>query len=102
MRLWVTVEVLVNPNVASTCPAAWGLKLTLMGTLWPGGMVRGKFTPLILNPEPAGMMDETVMGVEPLLMRAVGIVMVWPTNTKPAHIWSGLQLSPCVLSGDPA
>jgi len=76
--------------------------LTLMGTLWPGGKVRGKFMPLILNPEPAGMIDDTVMAVEPVLMRAAGIVVVWPTNTKPNHIWLGRQTNPCVPLGDPA
>ena len=73
--------------------------MTLMGTLCPGDKMRGKFTPLIPNPEPAGMMDETVMAVEPVFVRAAGMVVVWPTNTSPNHIWLGLHLSPC---GDPA
>jgi hypothetical protein len=72
------------------------VKLTLKGTLCPGDKVRGKFKPLIPNPEPAGTMAETVMGVEPALLRATGMVVDWPTNTKPDHIWSGLQRSPSV------
>ena len=91
---------LMNPNVPSTCPSACGLKLTLKGTLCPEDKVRGKLKPLMSKPEPAGLRAETVIGVEPSFVRVAGVVVVWPTNTKPNHIWPGLQLSVPAPAGD--
>ena len=59
---------LINVSVAEALPDAFGVKVRVYDTLWPGPMVRGKTIPLIENSLSVVLAEETET-LEPLAVR---------------------------------
>jgi hypothetical protein len=83
---------LVNVSVALAAPADCGLNVTVIGALWPAGIVTGKESPLTLNAALLELMAVTVT-LAPLAIRLPVPVPLVPATTLPIANVVGLTAS---------
>ncbi len=89
------VEVRLTLPLAA--PLAVGEKSTVKDVLWPAVNVKGKDSPLKLNPAPLAEAAEIVRLVPPVLVRVSDKLELLPTCTLPNATLAGFAVSvPCV------
>ena len=74
-------------------PLTVGLKTTVKDVLWPAVNVKGRVSPLILNPRPLADAAEIVRLDPPMLVSVSGKLVLLPTCTLPNARLLGFGLS---------
>src|SRR5437588_13112522 len=85
------LEVIASAPV--TAPLACGVNVTLNVTACPGLSVAGGFTPLMLNPDPLGTIEDTVIALPPELVRVSESDWLDPVGTLPKLRLPGVALT---------
>jgi hypothetical protein len=86
----------VTLTLPLAAPLAVGEKSTVKDVLWPAANVKGKVSPLKLNPVPLAAAAETVRLVPPVLVRVSDKLVLLPTWTLPKARLVGFGVSaPC-------
>jgi len=79
-------------------PLVVGEKSTVKDVLWPAVNVKGKTSPLKLNPVPLAVAAEIVRPVPPVLVRVSDKLVLLPTWTLPnARVVGFAASTPCVM-----
>src|SRR5580698_7392340 len=102
---WEFEALLKSESVPENCPAAWGVKTTLTGTLCPAGITSGKVAPGNENKPLLLDADETVTGPPVAVSNACSVVFS-PIITLPkarllgpTDNWPTVEAAPAPSTG---
>jgi len=90
-----------NVTLPLVLPVAWGAKVAVKPTVWPGARVIGRLSPPTLKPVPVIVACDTVMAVPPLFVKLPDWFCLVPTGTFPKLKLDGVAVSAPALAPVP-